>query len=458
MRNIVILFAALAVAGPNSVAMAEAAQPKSYQLAQAARPLVSGERVRLKKMVRDMESALQTIDKGGIAPFQDPNYVKKWRKAIDRYRMAMKKYPQVDDPDVKAATAKLTEFENVVAFGEREAAKQLSQVGDVQAILATIEKNLRDNQPPQWLPAPFGDEEVQAWVRTAAIAKRTAQKSITELQRIGKTAHLPITRGTVQQGAPYDKQDLSRLTTFANYHIRDVGEAVKKTFETLKHQFQFQHGDLDYYRSLDPDNPKHRANAFLMEGAEAEIYSGLDRQLALAKSVVAYQRAFGKEPSAASTARVDEIIALRKSYAANRIKALGDSKLPAAKSTDAQRLAVAKQILATPKYAYGQHGPVVLTTKEIVDREKQVSRAEVKDVDVSLSGTITLSGTETTWTYKWQEFKFATPIKETKSEDWYIWWITAKKFSSGGARTPIGEWVSGAATKGDLILEKNFSR
>ena len=82
----------------------------------------------------------------------------------------------------------------------------------------------------------------------------------------------------------------------------------------------------------------------------------------------------------------------------------------------------------------------------------------VLNVDLSLSGKITLSGTETTWNYKWQEFKFATPLKEKDSDDWYIWWITAKKYSSGWERTPIGEWVSGATTKGDLILKENFGK
>ncbi|MDA0339570.1 MAG: hypothetical protein O2910_06990, partial [Proteobacteria bacterium] len=67
-----------------------------------------------------------------------------------------------------------------------------------------------------------------------------------------------------------------------------------------------------------------------------------------------------------------------------------------------------------------------------------------------------LSGTETTWTYKWREFKFATPIKETGSDNWHIWWITAKKYSSGAESTPIGRWISGGATKGSLILKDNF--
>jgi hypothetical protein len=455
MWNIAVLVVGLVAIAAVSEAKADTASLERIDLAQA-RPLVSGERVRVKKLSRDIESAMQTLNKGGVAPFQAPAYVKKWQRVIERYRVTLEKYPQVDDLDVKVAAAKLAELKNMVAFGMREAGKQQSKLGDVQKILATIEKNLRGNRAPQWLPAPFDAKEARAWARSAATAKRTAQGSIAEIQRIAPTAHLPINRGTVQQGAPYDKQDLSRLLNFANGIVRDVDTAVQKTVSTLKFQEKEQNKTLDYYRSLDPKNESHRMNAFLREGAEAEIYGSLDKELAFAKSVIAYQQALGHKPTAGSLARVDEIVALRKAYAKNRATALGESKLPNPKSADAERIAIATQILAKPRYKFGEHGPIVLTTKNVVEREKQVSRAEIKDVDVRLSGSIILSGTETTWHYKWKEFKFAAPIKEANSDDWYVWWITAKKFSSGGARTPIGAWVSGAATKGDRILKKNF--
>lgn len=457
-KNFAILATCLAVMAPSGFAGAGTASTPGIELAQAPRPLVSGERVRVKKLARDMESAMQTLNQGGVAPFQDPAYVQKWRDAIARYRAAVEKFQQTDDPDVKAAAAKLAELENMVAFGMTEAGKQQSQLGDVQQILATIEAALRDHRAPQWLPAPFTEQEARDWVRVAADAQQTAKKAVAELQRIAPTAHLPVNPGTVQSGAPYDKQDLDRLLRFANGNLQNVDEALKQTLEALKTQFAAQDQELAYYRELDPDNEKHRMNAFLKEGAEAEIYAGLDKQLALAESVAAYQRAFAKAPTDRSLARIDEIVALRKTYAANRVKALGASKLPEPKSTDAARIAIAEQILAEPSYEFGTHGPIVLTTKEIIEREEQVSRAEIKDVDISLSGKITLSGTETTWNYKWEEFKFATPLKEKDSDDWYIWWITAKKYSSGWERTPIGEWVSGAATKGDLILRENFAK
>lgn len=434
---------------------ATAAQP--LQLAEEIRPLVSGERVQVQRLARDMESSMQTLNQGGLAPFQDPDYVQRWRDKLEQYSTALERFPQVDDPDVQAAAAKLAELTNMVAFGIAESAKQTGELGDVQAILADIEQKLSSNRAPQWLAAPFDDAEARAWVATAATAKQTAQAAAQELQRIAPLAHLPDNPGTVQQGAPYDRRDLDRLYRFANETLAEVDAAVAETLEALKTRFEAQDRELAYYRELDPEDPQHRANAFLMEGAEAEIYAELDRQLAVAESVAAYQRAFGQEPGAATTARIEEIQTLRQTYADNRAKAIGDSRLPEPQSEDAELIAIAEGILAEPSYGFGTHGPVVLTTKDVVDRQKTVSRAEIKDVDVSLSGEITLSGTETSWNYAWREFKFAAPLKEEDSGDWYVWWITAKNFSSGWEKTPIGEWVSGAATQGDLILEENFA-
>ncbi len=457
MRRFVALFGGLAAICMIVPATAFPAAAQTVQLAEDVRPLVSGERVQVQRLTRNLESAMQTLNEGGLAPFQDPAYVQRWRDKVEQFRATLERYPQVDDPDVQAAAAKLAELTNMVAFGISESGKQSDELGDVQAILAGIERDLSANRAPQWLPAPFDETEANNWVATAATAKVTAQAAAEELQRIAPLAHLPDNPGTVQQGAPYDRHDLDRLYRFASETVAEVDAAVTETFAALKTRFEAQDNELQYYRELDPEDPQHRANAFLREGAEAEIYAELDRQLALAESAAAYQRAFGQEPGATTIARIAEIHALRQSYAENRALAVGDSRLPEPQSDDAERIAIAEEILAEPSYGFGSHGPIVLTTQDIVERQQTVSRAEIKDIDVSLSGTVTLSGTETTWNYAWQEFKFATPLQEAESGDWYIWWITAKKFSSGWEKTPIGAWVSGAATKGDLILEENFA-
>lgn len=424
-------------------------------LAQDVRPLVSGERVRVQKLARDLESAMETLNAGGIEPFQDEAYRARWQDSVLRFRETLDRYPQIDDPDVKIAATKLSEFQNMVAFGTSEAAKQQANLGDVQARLASLEQLLRANPAPGWLPAPFDEADATGWVQRAADSKTTAQRSLTELEAIAAAAYLPVNPGTVQSGAAYDDQDVARLSRLAQDHIAKVDEAITTTLSHLKSGFDAQASELDYYRGLDPEDANDRMNAFLADDASERIYGALDRQMAFAQSVTAYQRAFGKEPTAPSLERVALIEQIRDNYAANRLVALGNSSMPSAQSEDAARLAIARAILAKPDYGFGEHGPIVLTTPEIVEREREVSRTDIKEVDISLSGDITFSGTETTWQYRWEEFKFATPI-QSPSGDWHVWWITAKNFSSGWERTPIGQWVSGAATKGDLIPRENF--
>lgn len=68
MKNTAVLIGCLAVLGFTDVAIATPAVPERVELAQAPRPLVSGERVRVKKLARDMESAMQTLNQGGVTP------------------------------------------------------------------------------------------------------------------------------------------------------------------------------------------------------------------------------------------------------------------------------------------------------------------------------------------------------------------------------------------------------
>lgn len=331
-----------------------------------------------------------------------------------------------------------------------------SDFDTAQTALAGIEVDLHRLDPPGWLSAPFDDEQATAWVARSVSAKQTAQTALSRIDQIAASIDLPLTRGTVQQGAAYDRQDLGRLQRLAENIIRRVDEAVQQTNANLGGMMQIQGRELEYFRNLDPTKPNDRSNAYLADGAQERVYGQLDLHAARAESWAAWQRAFGKQPTPATRTRIDEIKSLRRSYAEQRQTLVGESRLPEPASTDASRLEIARRILAQPDYGFGRHGPIVLTTADITEHEREVSRAEIRELDVSLSGEITLSGTETTWQYRWEEFRFATPIRNADSGEWNIWWITARKYSSGWEKTPLDRWVSGAAVQGDLILEQNF--
>lgn len=418
--------------------------------------LISSDRARLQRLFRDIASARAMLEDTDNSVFQDSAQVQRWHERIERFQNTLQRYVGIDDPDVNAAVAALLELREQVDLSIQTAEQQSHGLGDVQQRLATLEAALHHYPAPPMLPAPFDEAEARRWVNYAGYAKRNALNAITELEIIRDNAYLPHTRGTVAQGAPYDSQDVQRLLNFAQRIVSGVDTAVDETTSQLRHQINFQDRELNYYRNLDPDDPQHRSNAFLVDGAQERIYAGLAQQMALVESFAAYQRAFGVEPNTVTVARIDEINQLRTRYAAQRESVLGDSRLPESRSQDAALMSIAAAILAEPHYSFGPHGPIILTSEGVSEHEQQVSRAEIRDMQLNLAGDLILTGIETTWNYRWQEFKFATPIQSRESGDWHIWWITARNFSSGWEGTPIGRWVSGRAVQGDLILPENF--
>lgn len=435
---------------PASAGSSRPATPPAAIKAASGKQLVSGQRVQVKKLARDINNARQTIDNTGPSPMQDGRVVARYNKALKKYANALSRYKGfAPDPDIGAAVAEYKAFVADIKSEFARSRQQLAQVGDAQARLAAVETNLRAKQPPGQLLMPFTLAQAKTWVAQLSESKAAAQAARQEVNVLLPIAYLPA-------DAKYSPKRANSLLRWTENAVQKGKQAVSATNGQLKHSFAFaDKHELPFFRKLDPANKQHKANMFLQEGAEAGVYERLDKQKELAMSYAAFYQAFGKQPIPAIVARIDEIKQLRQRYANNRVKALGDSRLPKAVSTDAQRLAIAKQILANPEYEFAPHGPVVLTTDKIVTREKEVSRETIKEFDLSLSGTLTLSGTRETWQYKWDEFKFATALKHEDGQ-WYVWWLTAKKYASGWEKTPIGKWVSGRATQGSLILEKNL--
>jgi len=369
-----------------------------------------------------MDRTRKILLNSGVTNLQTPEGVAKIKKDLGEYAATLGAYKNfAKDPAVQPA---IQGYQALVATAKDTFAKAkvAKAAGDaVQAELAVLDKAMRANNAPKSLLIPFTEEEAIRWVERTRKVKATAEHVMAEVNRIGGSNPLPIVQGTVDQGTPYDKQDIQRLFSVSQRQIRNADQAVERTELNFQASFGMQH-ELDYYRKLDPDDPSDKANAFLKENVEQDNYARLDKLLKEAESYAHYDKARTGKVSAEKQARVDEVIALRREYGEKRIKAVGDSRLPEARSTDAERLKIAKAVLDIPRYEFGEHGPIVLITENIDTRTQTVSRDTIKDVDVSLSGDITWSGTRETWNYDWDEFTFATPLKD-ESGDWYIWWI-----------------------------------
>lgn len=420
------------------------------------RDITSGELVRVKKLRHDIANVRGSIPGNGPSLFQDKATLDKYIKHFDQFTDAIKRYNDFEHPDVLSARDEYLALRKALSDEHKRAKQQTEAVGDVQSELRDMERKLQEKRAPKALTAPFSAQTAELWVTAAVEAKKTAQAATKRLPEIAKTARLEKNNpDTVQRGSPYDHQDINRLLRFAQSTVQKVDESRDATLSNIKVQLGGLDNELDYFRKLDPNNDTHRMNAFLKEGAPEEIHSRLDAHLDLTNSAAHFMAAFGKPPTANVQNRIDEIEQLKTQYDTQLEQAAGAYKLPKAVSEDTERLAIAQQIIERPSYKFGTHGPIVLTTADIIDREREESEETFTDVDISLSGNITLTGTKTIWTYRWQEFRFATPLQDDKG-NWHVWWITARQFLAGSGRTPIGEWVSGKAVKGSLIREENF--
>ncbi|MEO0795129.1 MAG: hypothetical protein AAFX93_08210 [Verrucomicrobiota bacterium] len=430
------------------------AAPSTSTTESAVRPLVSGERVRVKKLIRDINSVDESIVTTGPSPLQDSNEVAKYQKRIKQFQEALQRYPQLDDPDVQAARQAYNALLKKLEGEYNRARGQSQELGDVQARLATIRQNFNDYPAPKPLALPFDEVAAQSWVKQASQARTVADHNFKELKQIAPLAYLPQTVGTPESGAPFDASDLQRMLAYCSTLVKEVEGSYAATAQSLDSRLKTIESDVVNRWNLDPNDPEKRWR-FIGKGQALDAHQVFDEAITMAQSSVYLESALNRDTSKAE-AVISQLQDAKSSFDKNAQIALRESQLPKAASKDSARQKIAKEVLKNPDYEFGEFGTIVLTTPKIIEREKKHSELEIDDAEVTLGGDLKVSGTETTWTYKWEEFKFAVPLKESDSDIWYIWWITAKKYSSGGNRTPIGYWVSGKATQGNEILPENF--
>ena len=420
----------------------------------AQQPLVSGQRVRVKKLARDMGNVRGSIVTTGPSQFQNAEIVAKRSKRMKQFAEALKRYPQVNDPDVKLARAEYKTLSAALSAEFKRAKAQIEKIGNVQKSLALIEANGRKYAVPKPLSAPFSEEDAKAWVTASSNARTVSEHNLKQLAAIAPIAYLPKNRGTVQSGAPYDSDDVKRLTRWNKKMSGAVQGGYQTIAGSLKSRMQQASNALGSRWQGDPKSDKDRWT-YIGQGKAEEAAEFFEENLKIANSSLYLERALKRDAKTAE-ALIQAVNTAKANFVSNAKIALSSSALPKPKSKDKKMKKYAKQILEIPRYKFGEFGPIVLTTPKITEHERKDSEFKIEDAEFMLDDTVKLKGTKTTWTYKWEEFRFATPLRDKEDGNWYIWWITARNYSSGSSITPIGTWVSGKATKGDQILQKNF--
>ncbi|WP_282608762.1 hypothetical protein [Pelagibius sp. Alg239-R121] len=419
------------------------------------RPLVSGERVRVKKLARDLANVRDNIVTEGPSHLQAQQNLAQLKKRFDQFSAAIKRYPQIDDPDVQKARQEYQALSEAATAEVARAKAQLAQLGDVQQRLAKIEAALRGAPLPGVLDAPFTRAQADAWVAAGRKLHPVAQGAKKEIEQIAPIAYLPFTTGTPPHDA-YDHTDLDRLYGFADSQLKDLGRQLEGMTVSL------DRGIEDIRTSLaatnadrDPTNPSDLW-VYLQEGMRDEMHKRLDEKRARVTSGIQFYESLGREPPAAHRQMLTAIEDAGTKFDQDRATALDTSKLPEAASKSSELLDVARTTLANPSYSIDNHERLVINA-DLASHETETSEIDIDKVDVTLGGDLKLSGTQTTWTYKWDQFQVST-VERQPDGIYYIWHTTLKNYSSGGPNTPLNKWIVAGRIKGNEILKENIDK
>ncbi len=422
---------------------------------QSTQPMISQYRVRIKKIQRDIASVWDTMDKGGVKPFQDPEYVKKFEASALRIQESIAKYdPWKSDPDVVLATQKLTELLNMIKFGKDHAAKELAELGDVQARLKQINQQIRQLNVPPTPEHPYKQGELTTWVTQLARAQQAATKIHKPLPVIKERAYLPNNSMTVEQGGLYDLNDVDRLER----SLIDIAKTINSNLEVFGRNLTAQLGQIEaglaYYSEHDPADRNDQTNHFLGEGRADEVRAQLARDMIITEEAANYSQLLNDNNHSARLGLLKKLEHAANTYEANYQKARELVRMPKAATKDSKLTKIARETLAGYEDVGNIERMVINTEKQ--HRTKETSDIEFDDADISLSGEITLSGTQTTYFYEWDQFQVATA--EPKGDKYFIYYNTLKYFTSGSTTTPLNQWIMSGRLQGSEIPKENIKK
>lgn len=433
---------------------ASAAKPKTNSPANKAR-MISQDHVRVKKLGRDIASATDTLDKGGPKPFQDPAYVEKFVSAYKRYHQSLQKYAAFgDDPGVQHTTAELEKMKGMILFGKDQAKTALEELGDVQGRLLTLQTHLRSRRPPDAPGLPYTSDGISNWFKQAKLVRSQTVTEYPPLEVIREKAWLPVTRGTVEQGAPFDMQDVSRLMHSLQSNVQSIDDTLKQLEANLEIQVEQIGHTLEWFNALDPADKQGMQMSFLGEGREAESLQRLNKEFQIAEAAITFDKLLERKTLAQRESVRDSIEQAKTQYRVQREKALQLVRMPKPASTNSELIQIAKDTLANPNYETGDIIRIIINSDKVT-RESESSQIDIDDVDVGLSGKVKMSGTQTTTRYKWEQYQVATA--EPVNDKFFIFYNTLKYYTAGGTTTPLNQWIRTGRIQGNEIPKKNIN-
>ena len=268
------------------------------------RELVSGERVRVKKLIRDINNGIDNISGEGPSPFQDDEVVAQRKKVYQQYSEALKRYPQANDPDVIALRKAFKTLGDKLSAEFNRSREQLKIVGNAFQRLKIIDNRNNEYPVPAALQPPFTADQAKAWLDAGSKARTAAEFDMKQLQEIGQNAYLP--EQTVSgRMAEYSFRDIDRLA-----------RAVRGRFDAVQQSYVESNNNITS-RLAELDNQVQEPDAGNDSKTTDRHRNALDEMIEVALSTVHLESVLNR-PVDQAISRVESLKNRRVEYDQNR--------------------------------------------------------------------------------------------------------------------------------------------
>lgn len=249
-------------------------------------------------------------------------------------------------------------------------------------------------------------------------------------------------------------QDVDRLERA----LIDLVNSIDQTLETFTRNLEAKVGafqnTLGYIDAYDPSDSNDQSNHFLSEGRADEVRAMLNGFLTTAKEAASYAKSLKHDNYNTRVEQVNKVQPSIERYEANYLKARELVRMPKAATKDSTLTKIARETLAGYDYV-GKIERMVINSDK-VKRSEETSETQYDDANVSLSGTITLTGTKTTYFYEWEQFQATTA--EPVGDKYFLFYNTFKYFTSGASTTPLNKWIVSGRLQGSEIPKANINK
>ncbi len=420
--------------------IASAPSPQAPQInsGQNAAPteLASADRSKLIRQKREADGIFEEL--GALNPIllQPTSTVARYEKKLAGLANNQARFISQGNPDVIAVGETIASARAILEEKAATAREQVAGLGDFMGRFQSIQAKYSGKKPPQALQAPTTAAEAKVYLDEMIDLSRNQAGDIKYLNDLAsRTVLVP-------------QQDMQRLQSWVGFSIsQSIEKSLAKSVANMSGWAQGVMVTVEQVEKIDPADSSDVLNRLLNENSYQSTLDNLKtggQALLVAGGLETFLKIADAPDRKAQAARLQAALA---SLPQKQAIALREVRMPEARSTDPELIAIAKEALAESQDP--PSGPIarMVVTSDVRNLSQEVGNASTGG---SIS-TITIAVTK----FEWKEFKVATAEEETPG-NFRVYYTTLSYYTAGGSNTVVNRWIVSDRTRSTAILAENI--